>query len=226
MSSFEPEEPERWIVSTEAPPELRALLDVARREGPSLLQKTSLGARLGLSASQVLTGLSAKGVAAGTIVLAATTGAAFGLYAGRAPEPIAAPRPAAVYVAPPLPAPGVASSDVAFSVVAPPDPPPEQPAETAAGAPPSAAPAPPTSKPPSEASLIRGARAALPSGTSQARRLLERHRRLYPQGQLAEEREVLLIEVLEREGRAAEASARAAEFRQQNPESPHRPTAP
>jgi len=223
MTSFEPEEPERWIVSAEAPPELRALLDVARREGPSLVQKTSLGARLGLSATQVLTGLSAKGVAAATIVLAATTGAAFGLYVGRAPEPVAAPRPATVQLAPPPPVPELAPPDSApLTPSVSPSAPASEGAESAQ-APVSASAA---SKPPSEASLIRGARAALPNGTSQARRLLERHRRLYPEGQLAEEREVLLIEVLEREGRAAEASARAAEFRQKNPESPHRLTTP
>jgi hypothetical protein len=218
MSAHEPGEPERWIVSADAPPELRALLEVARREGPSLVQKTSLGARLGLSATQALVGLSAKGLAVGTIVLAASTGAVFGLYAGSGPSDVQAEVPPAVparvvEVAPPVPAeePALPPSVTVESAPAPPALP---------------APVPPAGKPPSEASLIRAARAALPSGTSQARRLLERHRRLYPQGQLVQEREVLWIEVLEREGRGDEASARAAAFRQQNPESAHRPKAP
>lgn len=216
MSAHEPGEPERWIVSADAPPELRALLDVARREGPSLVQKTSLGARLGLSATQALVGLSAKGIAVGTIVLAAGTGAVFGLYAGRESGDVQAEVPPSVparvvEAAPPVPVP---------------DEPALPPIATAESAPAAPAPAPPAGKPPSEASLIRAARAALPNGTSQARRLLERHRRLYAQGQLAQEREVLWIEVLEREGRADEASARAAAFRQQNPESAHRPKAP
>lgn len=216
MSAHEPGEPERWIVSADAPPELRALLEVARREGPSLVQKTSLGARLGLSATQALVGLSAKGLAVGTIVLAASAGAVFGLYAGRGPGDVQAEVP------PPVPA-GVV--EVAPPASVPNDPPPPE-SVTVESAPAAPAPAPPAGKPPSEASLIRAARAALPGGTSQARRLLERHRRLYPQGQLVQEREVLWIEILEREGRRDEASARAAEFRQQNPESAHRPKAP
>lgn len=216
MSAHEPGEPERWIVSADAPPELRALLEVARREGPSLVQKTSLGARLGLSATQALVGLSAKGLAVGTIVLAAGTGALFGLYAGRGPGDAQAEVPPSVParvvdVAPPV-APTAESAPPRSVTV-----------ESAPAAP---APALPAGKPPSEASLIRAARAALPGGTTQARRLLERHRRLYPQGQLVQEREVLWIEVLEREGRGDEASARAAAFRQQNPESAHRPKAP
>jgi hypothetical protein len=216
MSAHEPGEPERWIVSADAPPELRALLEVARREGPSLVQKTSLGARLGLSATQALVGLSAKGIAVGTIVLAAGTGAVFGLYAGRSPSDVqtdfSPSGPARVVeVAPPVPVPDEVEP---------------APSVTVESAPTAPAPALPAGKPPSEASLIRAARAALPSGTSQARRLLERHRRLYPQGQLAQEREVLWIEVLESEGRGDEASARAAAFRQQNPESAHRPKAP
>jgi len=212
MIPEQPEEPERWIVSADAPPELRALLEVARREGPSLVQKASLGSRLGLSVEQALIGLGGKGFALGTIVVAAATGAAFGLYTGRDAEPALtmprAPDPPALVVAAPAPHPP-----------APPVTTPEPPEEKAA-----TLPTPPPSNPrPSEAKLIRDARAALEANPARARSLLERHRLLYKTGQLAEEREVLLIEALGREGRAEEASVRAADFRQKNPESAHRP---
>ncbi|HEY1905345.1 MAG TPA: hypothetical protein VGG91_04855 [Myxococcaceae bacterium] len=49
--------------------------------------------------------------------------------------------------------------------------------------------------------------------------LLDRHAARFPTGQLAEEREALVIRLLVREGREQEASSRAARFRQQHPRS-------
>lgn len=220
MTAMDPQEPERWIVSTEAPPELRALLEVARREGPSIVQKATLGTRLGLSLQQALVGLSGKGFAAVTIVVAGVTGAGLGLSAGR---DVSADVPAAVTQVE-TPAAPVEAVQVDTGPVVDLEPRPEP----APSLPPVAA---PPVKPPSEAALIRSARDALlvrreGASAAQARSSLERHRRLYPQGQLAQEREVLWIEVLRLEGREAEASARAAEFRQKNPDSAHRPVAP
>jgi len=206
-------DPERWVVSTEAPPELRALLEVARREGPSLAQKVTLGSRLGLSMQQALLGLGAKGVAIGTIALAGMAGAGLGLYTGQdavtaatvapAPAPVSAPAAEAPVSAPAAAAPA----------------PPTLTETSEAKAPPAA----PATKPPSEAFLIRSAKSALPHSTRLARAYLERHQRLYPSGQLAQEREVLLIEVLRSEGRVADANTRAQQFEQKNPDSPHRP---
>jgi len=216
----DPNEPERWIISADAPPELKALLEVARREGPSLAQKVSLGSRLGLNLQQALIGFGSKGVAVGTIVIAAATGAGLGLSSGRQPLSHDHSEPSLVAAAK---GEGEISSQ-----------PPEAPADAAppelqapeAEDTPAKASAPRTPlKRPREAALIRSARDALPANTAQARALLERHRRLHPDGQLAQEREVLWIEVLRLEGRQAEASARALEFRQKNPNSAHKPVA-
>src|SRR6478735_3171205 len=202
-------DPERWVVSAEAPPELRALLEVARREGPSLAQKVTLGSRLGLSMQQALLGLGAKGVAVGTIALAGVVGAGLGIYTGQ--DGVAAA------TVPPAPAPMSAPATPAPADAA--DAPPTLTGTSETKAPASAPPA----KPPSEAFLIRSAKSALPHSTRQARAYLERHQRLYPSGQLAQEREVLLIEVLRSEGRVADANTRAQQFEQKNPDSPHRP---
>jgi hypothetical protein len=211
-------DPERWVVSTEAPPELRALLEVARREGPSLAEQASLGSRLGLSMQQALFGLGAKGVALGTIALAGVDGVGLGLYTGRGAPPPQQAAPASAVVS-------VSSLEAPASLV--------EPAAAAETTPKLTdtveAPAPPATfaaKPPSEAFLIRSAKSALPRNARLARAYLERHQRLYPQGQLAQEREVLLIEVLRLEGHDVDASARAAEFQQKNPGSAHRPARP
>jgi hypothetical protein len=49
--------------------------------------------------------------------------------------------------------------------------------------------------------------------------LLDRHAAQFPAGQLAEEREALVIRLLVREGREHEARSRAERFRQQHPRS-------
>jgi hypothetical protein len=219
MNPRDPQEPERWIVSADAPPDLRALLEVARREGPSIVQRASLGTRLGLSMQQALVGVGTKGFAAVTIVLAGVTGAGLGLSAGRS-VPVDVP-PAVSQVEAPAPPVATPDPEAAAAVLEP-----QQ--TTELSSPPPVA---PPAKPPSEATLIRSAHDALlarpgEASTRRARGYLERHRRLYPEGQLAQEREVLLIEVLRLEGREAEANARAAEFRQKNPDSAHRPVAP
>lgn len=206
-------DPERWVVSTEAPPELRALLEVARREGPSLAQQASLGSRLGLSMQQALLGFGTKGMAIGTIALAGMAGAGLGLYTGQGPAPVATAAPATAPMSAPaaeleVPPPVEAAEPLPSLTVT---------AETPAPPPTFAA------KPPSEAFLIRSAKSSLPRSTRQARAYLERHQRLYPNGQLAQEREVLLIEVLRSEGQVAAANTRAEQFEQKNPDSAHRP---
>jgi hypothetical protein len=206
-------DPERWVVSTEAPPELRALLEVARREGPSLAQQASLGSRLGLSMQQALLGVGAKGLAIGTIALAGLAGAGLGLYTGQESAPVATAAPATA----PMSAPG---AELGVPPPAPTIPAPTTLTETSAS---KAQPSMPPAKPPSEAFLIRSAKSALPRSTRQARAYLERHQRLYPSGQLAQEREVLLIEVLRSEGQVAAANTRAQQFEQKNPDSAHRP---
>jgi hypothetical protein len=73
-----------------------------------------------------------------------------------------------------------------------------------------------------ETTLIRDARQALRAGdAARALGLLDESRRLFPAGVLQQERERLAIEALLEDGRAAEASARAAAFLRKYPNSPH-----
>lgn len=76
---------------------------------------------------------------------------------------------------------------------------------------------------PSETSLLEQARAALGSRPAEALELTRRHRARFPEGALAEEREVIAIEALERLGRDAAARARAAEFERRYRGSVHQP---
>lgn len=85
--------------------------------------------------------------------------------------------------------------------------------------------APPRDEPaiahPSEAELILDARRALSTSPARARARLALHRRLYPDGVLAEEREALSVEALLREG-DVEAARRALErIRARDPGSAH-----
>ena len=73
-----------------------------------------------------------------------------------------------------------------------------------------------------ETTLIRDARQALRAGdAARALRVLDECRRLFPAGVLQQERERLAIEALSKDGRAAEASARATAFLRKYPDSPH-----
>lgn len=74
----------------------------------------------------------------------------------------------------------------------------------------------------SELALIQQAEAAR-SNSDEALSLLARHEQLYPRGALAQEREVLAIEVLLRAGQLEQASARASRFATAYPDSAHLP---
>jgi hypothetical protein len=75
---------------------------------------------------------------------------------------------------------------------------------------------------PSELSLIQQAEAARARGAD-ALALLATHERLYPRGALAQEREVLAIELLLKAGKLAQAAARASHFDHRYPQSAHLP---
>jgi hypothetical protein len=86
---------------------------------------------------------------------------------------------------------------------------------------------PPTAAPSAlleEARLVEAARATVRSDPREALRLLARRRAEHPAGALAQEADVVAIEALARDGRAAEAKAAAAEFARRYPGSPHRRT--
>jgi len=73
-----------------------------------------------------------------------------------------------------------------------------------------------------ETTMIKEALHALREGdAARALKILDECRRRFPAGVLAQERERLAIEALVKNGRAAEASARAAEFLRKHPGSPH-----
>jgi hypothetical protein len=73
-----------------------------------------------------------------------------------------------------------------------------------------------------EASLLGRAQSVLASEPKLALRLTEQHRRDYPRGRLAQEREMIAIQALVALGRRAQGSARAQQFRSAHPSSVHR----
>jgi hypothetical protein len=75
----------------------------------------------------------------------------------------------------------------------------------------------------SETALLEQARAALQSRPAEALELTRRHQARFPHGALAQEREVIAIEALERLGRKAAANSRAAEFERRYRGSVHQP---
>ena len=119
--------------------------------------------------------------------------------ADRAPEPAAEPEPA--------------EPDEEEAAA---EPPPE----------PAASPARPKGDPakkrgPTEAQLLGQAQAALKSDPNRALALVAEHRRRFPSGALAQEREVIAIDALKRAGKAKEAEKRRDSFKKTYPGSPH-----
>jgi hypothetical protein len=73
----------------------------------------------------------------------------------------------------------------------------------------------------SEAQLLQRARAALSTDPALALRLTQTHKQRFGNGQLAQEREVIAIDALERLNRGAEAKQRAGQFHADFPDSVH-----
>ncbi len=74
---------------------------------------------------------------------------------------------------------------------------------------------------PKEAVLLDQARGALDRDPRRALALTEEHRRRFPSGALAQEREVIAIEALSRLGQTAEAKSRGSDFARRYPGSAH-----
>jgi outer membrane protein assembly factor BamD (BamD/ComL family) len=70
--------------------------------------------------------------------------------------------------------------------------------------------------------LLGQAQAALASNPAEALAATERHRRLFPNGALVQEREVLAIEALSKLGQTARAKARGDRFLRTFPKSAYR----
>ncbi len=75
---------------------------------------------------------------------------------------------------------------------------------------------------PSETQLIGRAQVLIHTHPQQALRLCEEHARRYPNGMLAQEREVLMVEALKRTGRDREAAEASEQLLQTNPDTAHR----
>jgi hypothetical protein len=191
-----------------APVELCDLLAGARRDVPTAGELERLAAGLPLlapiatapapaAASGVLGKSLASLVVAGVLV-------GGGVWLSRAPEPPPAHQAApAPRTAPPAAAP------TAQSVT--------PPADSAR-----AAPEPPARVGPNEATLLRQAQASLRNDPARALSLTREHRRRFPRGVLAQEREVIAIEALSRLGRPDEAKKAATDFTELYPDSAHR----
>ncbi len=72
-----------------------------------------------------------------------------------------------------------------------------------------------------ELGLLGPARQALKNNPRRALSLAKQHERQYPRGQLAQEREVIMIEALKRLGQKDQATSRGKQFEEQFPESAH-----
>jgi TolA-binding protein len=75
--------------------------------------------------------------------------------------------------------------------------------------------------PPSEVTLLRNAQVALQSRPREAFQLTQQHRRLYPAGEFAQERDALAIQALMRAGETDQARELAQAFIRAYPTSPH-----
>ena len=73
--------------------------------------------------------------------------------------------------------------------------------------------------PSTEASLLQRAQRLAGDQPAEALRILAEHTRVYPNGLLAPEREVLAIQILRAQSRTSEANSRLAAFRQHYPDS-------
>lgn len=219
--------------------QLRELVEHAKRDLPSSTQLNGLASRLGpiLAGSALVAASSATGVAAGkgaaaaaqatlgatafkvggAAVLAATiAGGTYWAASDTNSPPPARSTTSQTHVAPPprvvLPEPAISAPE------AEPTPPLE--------APPSANPpvqrsSPSPARSADESTLLRQAQAQLKSNPARALALTQEHRRRFPKGVLAQEREVIAIDALARLGQGSEAQKRARDFDERYPGSAH-----
>ncbi len=233
-------DPERWTSDPDAPegvaelfaagkkasqpmpPEVRArvgaTLAVLAAGGVATAPSTAAAAK---AASSTIASSGLFKITLAAVVLSITSAAVFH-FSGNA-EPAHPTRPAAVEAtpaeAPALPVEVSAPAPIEAEVAAPDE------AEVAA---PAARPQPRPSTPAvaldplaDEARLISEAHAVLEAQPARALALTTTHRRLYAEGQLAAERELVAIDALMRLGRVDAARARAARLDAQYPSSPY-----
>jgi hypothetical protein len=76
---------------------------------------------------------------------------------------------------------------------------------------------------PSEAALLLSAKGALATNPERALALTQEHKRRFPNGKLAQEREVIAIQALQKLGRTGDAKAESDRFKEEHPGSIHQP---
>jgi hypothetical protein len=208
--------------TSEAPEELRSLLEQAKQDVPTDRELTHLAAALApLAATTTIVSATAAKVVGALVVGGALVGGGAWLLGGSPRPETGAAQPAA-------------ASATAQPASVPKQPPPEsEPIATPEPEASEVAPAPsvthvpkrgsdvPTSSGVSEADLLQSAQAALRSNPRRALALTREHRRRFPNGALAQEREVIAIEALSKLGRTDDARGRAGRFKQQYPNSAH-----
>jgi len=216
-------DPERWLSSGEGGSEMREMLQAARETAPGAAEVASLGGKLGVPSSALLLTPIVKALGIGAMLV----GAGFGLNEFVSPSaelefdegaPVAAPAQEKFQTAsdaPPAEAPklqarpsedaGPVEQDSALTPVSvPKDPQPTK-----------------RSVVPTEASLLVAARKQLTREPGEALALLRKHGQVYPNGALAQERELLRVRALKALGRQKAAEKAAKKFTQEHPDSVH-----
>jgi RNA polymerase sigma-70 factor (ECF subfamily) len=211
----------RGTLDAGAASERRRTSQIAKAAAPAVaLAVLAVLSRDAAAAGAAASGSSAAAGAA-KLLLVAAVGVGIGVIVDRvvarhaeSPRPVAAaPRPAAVAAAPPP-----VDASVAPDVAPPPTPAPRPVVPRAT--PPDAAPSDDTAT--AEAQLIERARVALHDGAPMdAVRTLMGHARRFPSGQLAEEREILLVEAYLAAGQLDLARERLADYRAAYPHGMH-----
>ncbi len=183
-------------------------LQGAIRDVPTSAELSTLYAGVVGSAAPAASLLSAKTIG---LAVAATIAGGVGGWFWSAP-------------ADPLPASSAATPPPAFTPTLPGEPERSDPPPPASVAPPVTSGKARVASPakPSELALLQRARSSLSSNPAAALAAAEQHRRLYPNGRLAQEREVLAIDALKALGRADSARSRTKRFENAYPTSPHR----
>jgi hypothetical protein len=223
-------DPERWLHSGDAPSGMSEMLSLAQKAGPTAAQKAALATKLGVGGSGAWLVPLWKGLALGGAVL----GVAWGVSTmgsgdendgsgakqrSQAPvdakEPPSDPSRVDEQVVPQTTSEDDGADRAADNRID------DSPVPTKPSSNEGHAAQPRMKSVPTEALLIKNARAALEKSPDKALAFLSQHAAHYPAGVLAEEREVLRIRALKNVGRLNEAATEEQQFRKSHPDSVH-----
>jgi len=208
--------------ASDAPEELRSLLEHAKQDVPTDRELTRLAAALAplAATTTITTATAAKAIGALLVGGALVGGGAWVLGGSPAPgtggaqpaTPSVSAQPASDR-APRTPEPEASATPQPEPSEVEPEPSVSEAPKRGVGV--------PTSSGASEADLLQSAQAALRSDPRRALALAREHQRRFPNGALVQEREVIAIEALSKLGRADDARGRAGRFKQRYPNSAH-----